>query len=159
MDTSVINDSRIRTIDFPRFGACSFTEDEIISFPWGVPGFPELHTFIVLQMSGQENVIWLQSLDNLKVAFPIADPWSIFDDYDPVIPNYAKVALDLRSAEDFAVYCVVVVSGAAREMTINLLAPVVVNLRTRPARQVPLERQIDGVRTPIPRRPAGEARL
>ena len=157
METLVVNDSRIRTVEFPRFGACSFTDDEILSFPWGIPGFPELHTFVALQTHEQERFIWLQSLDDPKVAFPIADPWAIFEEYEPVLPAYAKVALDLRSPEDFAIYCVVVVTGAAREMTMNLLAPIVVNLRTRTGRQVTLESQTYAVRTAIPRRTAGEA--
>ncbi len=54
--------------------------------------------------------------------------------------------------------CVVVVTAGAAEMTMNLLAPIVVNLRTRIARQVTLEAGGYSVRTPIPRKaPAAAA--
>jgi flagellar assembly factor FliW len=55
--------------------------------------------------------------------------------------------------------CVCVVAKGAVEMTINLLAPVVINLKTRVARQVTLESQRYSLRTPIPRRPAAEPAL
>ena len=42
-------------------------------------------------------------------------------------------------------------------MTINLLAPIVINLKTRVGRQVALENQRYSARTPIPRKPAGSA--
>jgi flagellar assembly factor FliW len=143
---------RTNIVVFPRFGECSYLESEVIEFPWGLPGFGQLRQFVVLQVNGQEGFIWLQSLDDLNVALPLADPWSIFEDYDPHLPQYAKVALSLEHAEDFIILCVVVVTKNAEEMTMNLLAPVVVNLKTRIGRQVMLESSDYSVRAPIPRK-------
>ncbi len=157
METLVHNEARIHTASFSRFGACSFSDEEVLSFPWGLPGFPELRRFVALQVADQDRFVWLQSLDNEKVAIPMVDPWSIYDDYEPRLPQYAQSALDIRTAEEFAVYAVVVVTGQAHEMTVNLLAPVVINLRTRIGRQVPLENQAYAIRTPVPRKGAGEA--
>ncbi|MGH7717076.1 MAG: flagellar assembly protein FliW, partial [Vulcanimicrobiaceae bacterium] len=47
--------------------------------------------------------------------------------------------------------CVCVVGPDAKELTVNLLAPVVFNLRLRIARQVMLEDSEYSIRTPIPR--------
>jgi len=47
---------------------------------------------------------------------------------------------------------VVVVTPDAAEMTMNLLAPIVVNLRSRVGRQITLETGGYSVRTPIPRK-------
>ena len=46
----------------------------------------------------------------------------------------------------------VVVTKDAGEMTMNLMAPIVVNLKTRRARQVMLENSGYSVRTAIPRK-------
>jgi flagellar assembly factor FliW len=139
---------------FPRFGECTYLDSEVIEFPWGLPGFGDLRRFVVLQVAGQQGFIWLQSLDDLKMAIPLADPWSVFEDYDPHLPHYAQVALDLERPEDFVIMCVVVVTKDAQEMSMNLLAPVVINLKTRTGRQVMLENSGYGVRTPLPRRTA-----
>ncbi len=139
------------TIDLPRFGAFTYAQSEVIEFPWGIPGFSKLHRFIALHLDEQPRFVWLQSLDDLSVALPAADPWSIFPDYEPKVPAYATTALEINSPEDFAVLCILVVTQDAQEMTMNLLAPVLVNLKTRKARQVTIENGDYSVRTPVPR--------
>lgn len=142
------------TVELPRLGTCTYRESEVLTFPWGLPGFGSLRRFLALNLEGQQNFVWLQSLDDVNVALPTADPWSIFGDYAPHLPPYAMSSLDLKRPEDFATLCVVVVSPGAVEMTMNLLAPIVVNLRTRIGRQITLETGGYSVRTPIPRKPA-----
>lgn len=157
-ETIVETADREIAVDLPRFGACTYRESEVLTFPWGLPGFATLHRFLALTLTGQEKFVWLQSLDDLSVALPMADPWQIFDDYAPQLPPYATSSLGLARPEDFVTLCVVVVTPGAAEMTMNLLAPVVVNLQTRTGRQVTLETGGYSVRTPIPRKapaPAG----
>lgn len=140
------------TLDLPRFGSCSYRDSEVLTFPWGLPGFGSLRRFIALSLDGQEKFVWLQSLDDPSVALPTADPWQIFGEYAPHLPPYALSSLELRSPDDFATLCVVVVTPEAAEMTMNLLAPIVVNLRSRVGRQITLEAGGYSVRTPIPRK-------
>jgi len=150
-ETTVAADREI-TVELPRFGTCTYRESEVLTFPWGVPGFANLRRFIALNLGGQEKFVWLQSLDDPSIALPTADPWQIFADYSPHLPPYATSSLDLRNPEDFATLCVVVVTPGAAEMTMNLLAPIVVNLRTKTGRQITLETGGYSVRTPIPRK-------
>lgn len=145
------------TMEFPRFGECSYTEADVIEFPWGLPGFPNLRRWLALNVDSQNSFIWLQSLDDAGVALPTADPYFIFEDYDPKLPSYAASALAIESPSDFAILCVVVVTENADEMTMNLFAPVVINLRTRKGRQVVLENSDFSVRQPIPRKAQSEA--
>ncbi|MEO6913681.1 MAG: flagellar assembly protein FliW [Candidatus Baltobacteraceae bacterium] len=140
------------TIEFPRFGSFTFSETEVFEFPWGLPGFAHLHRFLALSLPDQQNFIWLQSLDDVTFALPTADPWSIFPDYDPKMPAYATSALELQKPEDFTILGVVVVGKNAEEMTMNLLAPVVMNLKTHRGRQIMLENSNYPVRQPIPRK-------
>ncbi len=151
-DSTVEAADREITVDLPRFGTCTYRESEVLTFPWGLPGFASQRRFIALNLGGQEKFVWLQSLDDLSVALPTADPWQIFEDYSPHLPPYASSSLDLRNPEDFATLCVVVVTPGAAEMTMNLLAPIVVNLRTKTGRQITLETGGYSVRTPIPRK-------
>jgi len=142
------------TVDLPRFGELTYAETDVIEFPWGIPGFPALRRWLLLTLDVHPGFVWLQSLDDLKVAIPTSDPYFIFEKYDPKLPPYAFVALDIRNAEDFTLLCVVVVTANAEEMTMNLMAPIVVNLKSRKARQVMLENSAYSVREPIPRKSA-----
>lgn len=135
-----------------RFGEVSYADTDVIEFPWGLPGFANLRRFLALSLPDQSNFIWLQSIDDPQTALPAADPWQIFTDYEPRLPAYATEALELQSAEDFTILCVVVVTKGAEEMTMNLMAPIVVNLKTRRARQVMLENSGYSVRAAIPRK-------
>jgi flagellar assembly factor FliW len=144
-------------LELPRFGPVTYLESEVLSFPWGLPGFGNLRRFVALSLEGQEKFVWLQSLDDLGVAIPTTDPWQIFADYDPCLPGYAASSLEIERPEEFVTLCVVVVTAGAAEMTMNLLAPIVVNLRTRTARQITLETGGYSVRTPIPRKASATA--
>jgi flagellar assembly factor FliW len=142
---------RETTIELPRFGSFSYRESEVLTFPWGLPGFASQRRFVAINLEGQEKFVWLQSLDDVSVALPTGDPWQIFADYAPQLPPYASSSLEIQRPEEFVALCVVVVAPGAAEMTMNLLAPIVINLRTRIGRQIMLETGGYSVRTEIPR--------
>ena len=143
-------------VELPRFGACSYAPSDVIEFPWGLPGFPTLRNWLPLNIDSQGSFIWLQSLDDKSVALPAIDPWMVFEDYDPKLPAYAFTSLEIREAGDFATLCVVVVTTNAAEMTINLMAPIVVNLRTHKGRQIMLDGSSYSAREPVPRKAAAK---
>jgi flagellar assembly factor FliW len=142
---------RETTLELPRFGTFSYRESEVITFPWGLPGFASQRRFVAINLEGQDKFVWLQSLDDVSVALPTCDPWQIFADYAPQLPPYASSSLDIQRPEEFVALCVVVVAPGAAEMTMNLLAPIIINLRTRAGRQIMLETGGYSVRTEIPR--------
>jgi flagellar assembly factor FliW len=139
----------VRTVELPRFGTCTYNEADIFVFPWGLPGFDNLKAFIVLQLETQDQILWLQSLDDLAIALPLGDPWTFFPDYDPHLPGFAKLSLGLDRPEDFTTLAVMVGTDGGPTF-MNLMAPIVINLKSRIARQVPLEGSSYTVATEIP---------
>jgi len=157
-EVSVQSTPESTTIEFPRFGAFTFSLADIFDFAWGLPGFPALHRWVALTLDTQPNFVWLQSLDDLNVAIPTADPYAIFEDYAPRIPAYAIASLAIADPTDFATLCVVIASADAEEISMNLFAPILLNLKNRRGRQVPLDGSSYSVRMPLPRKAsAGEA--
>jgi len=144
-------ESALTTVDLPRFGKCSYKEEDVFAFPWGLPGFEDLRMFIVIQLETQDSILWLQSLDDVNVSLPLGDPWLFFPDYDPKMPSFARLSLDLREAEDYTILAVMVGTDGGPTF-MNLLAPIVVNLKTRIGRQVPLEtsRYTCAMQIPVP---------
>lgn len=126
------------TMTFPRFGEVTYAETDVIEFPWGMPGFSGCRRWLFLTLDAQPNYVWLQSLDDVSVALPAASPRSVFESYNPNLPPAAFVALEIDSASDFTTVCTVVVGHDAREMTMNLAAPILINLRLRKALQITL---------------------
>ena len=139
----------VKTIELPRFGTIEYREDDLIVFPWGIPGFDHLKSFLALSLPAQDHLVWLQSIEDVNVALPAADPWAYFPAYDPSLPAFARISLDLDKPEDFTVLGIVVAPGDGT-MFMNLMAPVIVNLKSRIARQVALDASGYSVATPIP---------
>lgn len=131
-------ETAVKTVDLPRFGSCTYSEADIFVFPWGLPGFEHLRSFIIVQLETQDRVVWLQSLEDVNVSLPLGDPWTFFPDYDPKMPSFAQLSLALSNPEDFTILAVMVGTDGGPSF-MNLMAPIVVNLKSRVARQVPLE--------------------
>ena len=141
----------LRTAHTTRFGEVSFADTDVFEFRWGLPGFAMLRQFVVLAMEEQKPYVWLQSLERPEVALPLIDPWAVFEDYDPRLPTATASVLEIERPDDFCLMCVTVVGQGAGDVTVNLLAPIVFNLRVRLARQVMLEDSDYSVRTPVRR--------
>jgi flagellar assembly factor FliW len=133
-DQEIMETQRVETT---RFGVLEVETDLILTLPDGIIGFDSCTRYIVISTEGNGAFRWLQSLDRPELAFPILDPTTFRPDYAPVISDTDARLLGLTSDAPFLLFSVVTVpSHAPREMTANLLAPVVINGLTRYGRQV-----------------------
>lgn len=96
----------------------------------------------------------LVSRDERGLAFMVVPPAALFDDYVIEIPEDDAALLELKEPDD-AVVLVIVRRRGVPTPVVNLLAPVVVNRRTRVAAQVVLQESGYGVMVPVD---AGTAR-
>jgi flagellar assembly factor FliW len=64
-----------------RFGQIEVSSEEIISIPSGVLGFPEDHDFCLVDPGDDTLILWLQSLKNPLLAFPVLEPKIFKPDY------------------------------------------------------------------------------
>lgn len=117
-----------------RFGALELRADETIEFPAGLPGFNACKRWALLADHLGASHGWLQSLDQGEVALPVVAPRRYVPDYQLLVPRNELVALQLASAEEAQV--LVVVGRNERGMTLNLKAPIVINVARRLGRQV-----------------------
>jgi flagellar assembly factor FliW len=86
---------------------------------------------------GDQGLLYeLRSLERPEVRFLVAVPTPFFPDYTIELDEAACTELDLHDAGDALVLVVLTVGPEAGGATANLLAPVVVNARTRHAAQV-----------------------
>lgn len=141
----------VRTVNTTRFGEITVPDEDVFTLKWGLPGFGFLREFVVLALEDQKPYVWLQSLERPEIALPMIDPWALFTDYDPQLPSVTAAVMEIERPDDFCLMTVCVVGPNAADLTVNLLAPIVFNLRLRIARQVMLEDSQYSIRTPIPR--------
>lgn len=119
------------------FGDINVDENKVILFDDGVLGFPDLKKYLFMESDDDANPIcWLQSIDDIDITFPIMDVSSFISDYSPIVDNSEIEVLGEADDEDLAIYNIVVIPKNIEELSVNLKAPVVINLNTLKAKQV-----------------------
>jgi flagellar assembly factor FliW len=122
-----------------RFEQLCVGEDEIISMPQGILGFPEYKKFCIVDPGDDTLILWLQSLDNPEIAFPILEPKIFKPDYLVRLSAVELRELKLDSINQSAVFSILTIPADVTQMTANLKAPLVINLKGQIARQVVLQ--------------------
>ncbi len=122
-------------------------DDKIIEFADGIPGFPDLHRFVIVELHEEGAFQELRSVDDPDVSMIVCVPWLFFPEYAPTLSDAEQADLALTSAEDAVLFVPVSISG--EDVTLNLLGPFVVNKATRRGRQLVLSDSDYSVRAPI----------
>lgn len=139
-----------------RFGEIEVNDDKVIDFPEGIIGFHSLKRFVLLGKQSRL-VMWLQAVDNPKVAFIVVNPFLFEPEYNPRIAQEDLDFLQVSDSSDLHILAIVVVPEDPQKMTANLLGPIVVNTKERLGKQVIL---LDGnysVKHPIVQKVANAA--
>jgi len=126
-------------IESQRFGTIEINDDELLSFPAGVIGFPTEQKFALVPHHGSGYIAWLQSVSTPGLAFPVVSAHAFGDRYPDVPVLGAAVEAGLQGPDDALAVMVVLCALANQPATVNLLAPIVVNAATRTGAQVILE--------------------
>ena len=105
-------------------------------FSGGLAGFPHSERFLLVEVPDAAPLFLLQSVDEPGVEFVVVPPGVFFPDYAPSIDDDSARRLELQDAADALLLVLLTVGDDVERSTANLLAPVVVNSRTRQAAQV-----------------------
>ena len=123
-------------INTERFGEVTYTSEDVIFFPRGIPAFEDKHNWI-LAGTDDNAIKWLQSLDDGDLALPVTSPDAIQPDYNARIPEDDLTLVGSVNPADLALLIVVSIPEAAPwNMTANLRAPILINLKSHKAVQV-----------------------
>ncbi len=132
------------TVSTSRFGEIKVNSDLIIRMTAPFPGFPESSRFVIIPHKKGSAFIWLQSLDNPGLAFVVIQAAHLKPDYYPTIPDLIKKELGADGNGFLEILLILTIpAGRPREMTANLLAPVIINSEKRLAKQVILDQDYD----------------
>lgn len=124
-----------------RFGDLDVDEKSIVHFAQGIPAFEEEHDFVLIPYDEESPYLFLQSCTTPDLAFLMTDPYLFFKDYEFEIDDETEKRLGLTKPEDVAVYVLLTIPGGSiKDMTANLMAPVIINQNTLAAMQLVLEK-------------------
>ncbi|MEX2111979.1 MAG: flagellar assembly protein FliW [Pirellulales bacterium] len=117
-----------------RFGTVGVNADDVILFPNGILGLEDCQQWVLLADAEDGALGWLQSTSRADVALAAVSPRRFVPDYDVRVPRSELAPLLLESIDE--AHVLVVLSKSEHGITLNLKAPLVINLRRRLGRQV-----------------------
>lgn len=137
-------------LDTTRFGVLEVKEDDLIEFPAGIPGFPDMRKYVLIENSEGRIFHIMQSVDDPALAFVLIDPALFVADYKAEVATDEVAELQIGPDDEAVVLAIVTVPrDNPAAMTANLQAPIVLNPRTRLGRQVVLADSPYGIRHPL----------
>lgn len=136
-------------IQTSRFGLIELSAEDLIEFPEGILGFGNLRQFVLLDDPNDEIFAWLQSCEEPGIAFPVLEPELFAPNYNPVLTKFDLEAMGLKSSEGFRLFTIITIPQDPTQMTANLKAPIVINVKKRRARQCVLQDNGLAIREPM----------
>ena len=113
------------------FGEIDIQEDKIITLESGMIGFPDMQKFTLIfdeEKGSKSHIMWLQSMDDPQTAFPVINPVTIKEDYNPsVSEELLKPLGDMKQEDTFVL------------TTVNLKAPIIINMSNNKGAQIIVE--------------------
>ena len=129
------------TIESQALGQVTVSTDRIITFASGLAGFPDERRFALLNDHLEPPFYCLQSVDNASLAFVVTDPTALVPDYRP--KDGASTLQELRASgpEDLkALVTLTIPPGRPRDITANLMSPLLINPEQGLGKQVVVEK-------------------
>jgi flagellar assembly factor FliW len=112
----------------------------VIDFVAPMPGFPDDRRFVLVRLEDTGMLYALTSVDSAGLRFLVVPPAQFFPDYAPEIDDDALAALGAGDETDLLVLLVVTAGDGVEDATVNLMAPIVLDQRSRRAVQLVLTR-------------------
>lgn len=149
LNSAFIEGEGAMKIQTAHFGEVEIDDNKVLFFDNGLPGLEDNKRFALLSNEESKPINWFQSLDHREISLPVMDPFLICPDYAFDIPQADVDALGIEQVDDVYVLSILVIPRNAGGITINLSAPIIINVRNGKGRQIVLDDKKYLVRVPI----------
>jgi flagellar assembly factor FliW len=130
-------------------GVKEYKEEDVITFKKGLPGFESLKDFILFSVEENDLFSILHSTENEEVGLVVVSPFTVVNDYEFKLSDNKIQELGIESAEDVLVLNTVTLSSKVEDITANLKAPIIVNIKTKLGEQIILDNDGYKVKHPL----------
>ena len=122
------------------FSTIDIADDKIITLEKGMIGFPELKHFALIYDEEKKEkkfkIMWLQSMDDGDMAFPVVDPSFVLEDYKPSVNDELLAPIGELKEDKLYLLVTATVPKNVEDFSVNLKAPIVINTDTNKGVQI-----------------------
>ena len=132
------------------FGTITIPDEKLITFPEGIVGFPFMKNFALIHDVDNVDspIMWLQSMEETEFAMPVLEPNVVKDDYNPTVNDEHLAPVGELAPDQIYVLVTITVPPQIEKMSVNLKAPIVINMANNKAVQIIVENDFQ-VKYPI----------
>lgn len=143
-------DAQRLKIETKYLGEIDISDDKIVHFESGIPGFENEKKFVLLDIA--DNVMFqiLQSVESKNLAFFVVNPYLLFEDYSIQLNESIIDSLDIKEQNDVVVLSVMTLKEPFSKSTVNLKAPLIINIKNKRGKQYILNDDTYSMRVTIP---------
>jgi len=117
------------------YGEIEVSEKQRLFFPDGIIGFEDIKYYYMLD-SREGPYYWLQAEGYPELAFIIMNPRLFKDDYKLMVREEDLKSIDINSEEELLDFVILTVPEDLTKISANLMGPIIINRKTRKAKQV-----------------------
>lgn len=130
-------------------GEIKYSENQVITFKKGIPGFQELRQFVLVDLKENPMFKLLHSLEDEKLGFIVISPFLIKEDYEIELPNELVKSLNIEKKEEVIVYNTITLHTDYNKITTNLRAPFIININNGLGEQLILNNEKYKIKYPL----------
>ena len=130
-------------------GVREYSDEDIIVFKKGLPGFKELKNFIIFPLESNDAFSILHSVEDIEVGLVLVSPFTIALDYEFKIPDTSIKELEIAKPEDVLVLTTVTLSSNIEKITTNFKAPIIINIKGKLGEQLILDNDKYKIKQPL----------
>lgn len=122
-----------------RLGNVEVDAGDIITFPAGIIGFPGEREFVLIRLKPSSPIGWLQSAKSSYLTLPVVSAHALPPRFPDVSIEELADRIGLGNDSEELAVLAVLSAPSGEPATVNLMAPIIVNAKTRIGAQVVLE--------------------
>jgi flagellar assembly factor FliW len=111
-----------------QFGEFEYNPEHVLLFPEGLIGFEEYQKYILINDEETQPFLWLVSLEDEALSFPLIDPRTILSIYQ-IEPE----------VKDATILAVASLQKEVEDSTVNLRSPIIIENKSQKGKQVILD--------------------
>ncbi|MDQ0149891.1 flagellar assembly protein FliW [Eubacterium multiforme] len=122
-----------------------------VVFEKGIPGFENINEFEIKDLENNNKFKIVESLGN-EVSFATVNPFEIYNEYEIDLNDETIKELQIENPKDVLLLTIITLGKTLESSTINLKAPLVINIKNKLGRQFIIQGDKYNTKHPLVRR-------
>lgn len=120
-----------------------------IFFKNGIPGLEKYREFEINQVESNEKFKQIISIEDSNIGFIAISPFEIKKDYELNLSDDVIKELQIDSPKDVLVLSLITLGKTLEKSTVNLKAPVIINIKNNKGKQLILQDDKYNIKEPL----------